>query len=244
MKVLKWFTIGAIANLLLNIVFGIMYGTNPNLEGPAIIAIAFGVPYVILRIRSKKNGMAARSNPEWTIQDDKWLYSSKYGHDPEFAIATDDIKDYMNHVKKTDWESYNWGIERKINTKNVANYNFIDTEVTSVIIKDALGHADHLYFVLPGPKRSGHVPKGYEWVDNGVEYDRTITINLGAQPKSNTISQPIKPTNVATKDDVINTSDDKKAIPSDMLRKLKVLYDQGVLTEEEFKEKKKQILNI
>lgn len=237
MNALKWFSTCAIANLLLHIVLGIMYGnTITDLEGPAILTIAFGAPYMILRIITKKNGMAARSKPEWTIQDDKWQYSSKYGRDPGFAIATDDIKDYLDHVKKNNGEPYNWDIEKKINKKNAANYNFIDTEVTSVFLKDAHGYTDHLFFVMPGPRRSGHVPNGYKWAENGVEHDRTMPDIFGAQLESNTISQQIKPTNVTAGNDVVTTSDGMKVIPSDTLRKLEALDNQRILTEEEFKE--------
>ena len=41
-----------------------------------------------------------------------------------------------------------------------------------------------------------------------------------------------------------NNTSEKTEIPSKQLKQLKVLRDEGILTEEEFKEKKRQILNI
>lgn len=73
----------------------------------------------------------------------------------------------------------------------------------------------------------------------------SIIDEQNVKPSRTVNAEPISTERELKADKTENDSaNQQNPIPMEMLRKLKTLYDQGILTDEEFKEKKKQLLNL
>ena len=70
----------------------------------------------------------------------------------------------------------------------------------------------------------------------------TIAAPIVLQHKINEIEQPTVAT--VTKDNISETATDHTTLPIEDIKKLKALLDDGIITEEEFETKKKQLLNL
>ncbi len=79
---------------------------------------------------------------------------------------------------------------------------------------------------------------------NNDKRPQNVTVaSTGSTSKTNNASSTL--TESPTKKAINNKSYiEETEIPVEALKKLKILYDAGIFSEEEFKEKKKQLLNL
>lgn len=263
-KIKKYASYAGTALIILLVVLGAVIGgaeVRDKAIATGLLVAVTGIPYLIYSIIHGTNTSEQVSEEGLDLTDDSWAGDKYYGYNKDYAITVKNLDEYLAGIETLRGTQITWKKDYS-DTVTCANYNHKETRIEIVKVKAGSEHMPKMYFIEGCKENSSNIPYGYrskvdiasspseETILSSEEalYSdaRPITEERTKREEANTKpsfdTQETRHTCVATNDPAVN--DSKKAIPSDMLRKLKTLYDQGVLTEEEFKEKKKQILNI
>ena len=267
---LSWIAlIGFIGLIGLGFVFG-PDELKGKMGAAGLVAAITGIPALIYNMLVGKNS-DDQKNGALELSDNAWAKKVDYGYTKKMGITVKSIDEYMSQLTRKNAVQISWskGASESVSCKN---YDYKETVVTIVRVRVNGEVQQAMYFIEGCKENSKNAPKSYikkeksttntvtdnvtqnqqkgdiyakadidtdESVDNNLsKTDDLAALKLESSADGETT---IKARKCGTKDPANSTSIE---IPAEMLRKLKVLYDQEVLTEEEFSEKKKQLLGI
>ena len=207
-----------------------------------------GIGLLISLFRGSNTDAQRNSEEGLELSDEAWHSDHNYGYDKEKAITVKDINQYLSYLILLDGTPITW--KKKDETVvSCEEYNGKSTIVTRMqIYNDGKKH-DQLYFVDGCKEDTSYIPSGYkrtgtalshEMLDDGKKSNNLLS-KLKSKDSAKDSDQELKQNNG---EEGSPDSVDSSNIPVKELKLLKQLHESGGLNDEEFSQKKKDLLGL
>ncbi len=200
-----------------------------------LIGIVFGKT----KTRKRKTETSA------IVSDAMWAADPKYGKAPDFAIVVADIDEYIKHIVTYENEPLTVLKKKKTIKSFSSNYHYEENTIYPVKVKAGASKKETLYFIVCERAESVNYPEGFKGRDPESIITDKVTSSSESEKQDGALT--IEHNKTGTIIDIGRLNSDHKGsstIPVNDLRQLKILHEEGVLTDEEYEAKKKQLLNI